>query len=161
MDAQQIFGTQVLLSTVLYVLIAIWYVAPRLAQLPLEDALQPLVALHATRHIGLVFLVPNVVGSSVPRAFAGPAAYGDLLAGLLALLALIALHQRWPIALPVTWILNIEGLIDLLYAMFTGVRLQVEIGAAYYIPTVIVPALVVSHLLMLAMLVRGRRERPA
>jgi hypothetical protein len=161
MDAQQIFGTQVLLSTVLYVLIAIWYVAPRLAHLPLEDALQPLVALHATRHFGLVFLVPTVVGTSVPRAFAAPAAYGDLLAGLLALLALIALHERWPIALAVTWILNIEGLIDLLYAMSTGVRLQVEIGAAYYIPTVIVPALVVSHLLMLVMLVRGRRGRPA
>ena len=64
----------VLLSTVLYVLIAIWYVAPRLAKLPLEDALQPLVALHATRHIGLVFLVPNVVGNSVPRAFAAAAA---------------------------------------------------------------------------------------
>jgi len=79
----------------------------------------------------------------------------------LALLALIALHQRWPIALAVTWILNIEGLIDLLYAMSTGVRLQVEIGAAYYIPTVIVPALVVSHLMMLVMLVRGRRGRPA
>jgi hypothetical protein len=45
--------------------------------------------------------------------------------------------------------------------MSTGVRLQVEIGAAYYIPIVIVLALVVSHLMMLAMLVRGRRARPA
>src|SRR2546427_820589 len=96
MTTLQIFGLQFLLSLVLYTLIARWHVAPRLAALPLASALSPLLFLHAFRHLGMVFLVPTVVGSSLPPAFAVPAAYGDLLAALLALLAIVALRSRWP-----------------------------------------------------------------
>jgi len=38
--------------------------------------------------------------------------------------------------------------------MSTGVRLEVQIGAAYYIPIVVVPGLVVGHLRMFPMLLR-------
>ena len=37
MSAQQIFGLQFVLSLVLYGLLARWYVAPRLAPLPLAS----------------------------------------------------------------------------------------------------------------------------
>ena len=103
MKTQQIFGLQVLLSFVVSGLVAKWYVTPRLASLPRQAALQPLLVLHATRHMGMVFLVPTVVGSALPAAFAVPAAYGDLLAGLLALATLVALRARAPIALPLAW----------------------------------------------------------
>ena len=62
MNSQQIFGLQVLLSFLVYGLVAKWYVTPRLAPLPLETALQPLLVLHALRHMGMVFLVSTVVG---------------------------------------------------------------------------------------------------
>jgi hypothetical protein len=161
MDPQLIFLLQVALSTLLYALIGAWYAMPRLVALPLAAALQPLLLLHATRHLGMVFLVPNVVGEELPRAFAVPAAYGDLLAGLLALLSLVALRRGWGAALAIVWVLNVEGLVDLAYAMATGARLRVQLGAAYYIPTMIVPALVVTHVMMLALLLRARRSRPA
>ena len=70
MTTQQIFGLQVLLSFVLYTLVARWYVSPRLAALPVDRALQPLLVLHAARHMGLVFLVPTVVGPALPASFA-------------------------------------------------------------------------------------------
>src|SRR4029077_16604428 len=98
MTIQQIFGLQVLLSFVLFALIARWYVSPRLAALPVDRALQPLLVLHASRHRGLVFLVPTVVGGTLPPAFAAGAGYGDLLAGLLALAALVALRARVSVA---------------------------------------------------------------
>jgi hypothetical protein len=85
MGARAIFGLQVLLSLVGYALIARFYAAPRLAALPLPAALTPLLLLHAFRHVGMVFLVPAVVGTALPAAFAVRAAYGDLLAALLAL----------------------------------------------------------------------------
>ena len=72
MTAQQIFGLQVLLSFLVYGLVARWYVTPRLAPLPLHAALQPLLVLHATRYLGMVFLVPTVVGPALPAGFAGP-----------------------------------------------------------------------------------------
>lgn len=157
MDTFQIFGLQVVLSFVVWGLLAAWYVAPRLAPLPLEAALAPLIVPHAFRHAGMVFLVPTVVGPSLSPAFAVPAAYGDLLAGLLALLALIALRGRWAAALGLVWLFNVVGTLDLLYAVTTGVRLRVELGAAYYIPTFVVPALFVTHAMIFAMLVRRRR----
>ena len=150
---QTIFGLQVLLSFVVYGLVARWYVGPRLATLPLHAALQPLLVLHAFRHLGLVFLVPTVVGSALPASFAGPAAYGDLLAGLLALAAIVSLRARSELALPLAWLFNIVGLLDLVHAFYQGLTHDVQLGAAYFIPTFVVPALVVTHVMMLRMLV--------
>ena len=148
MTAQQIFGLQVLLSFLVYGLVARWYVMPRLAPRPLHAALQPLLVLHATRYLGMVFLVPTVVGPALPAGFAVPAAYGDLLA---------ALRARAPIALPLTWLLNVVGLLDLINAFYQGLRNDVQLGAAYFIPTFAVPALVITHLMIFRMLVRHPR----
>ena len=157
MNTQQIFGLQVLLSFVVYTFIARWYVGPRLAPLPIGQALQPLLALHAFRHLGMVFLVPTVVGGTLPPSFAVAAAYGDLLAGLLALAAIVALRAGAAIAIPLTWIFNVLGLLDLVNAFYQGLSHDVQLGAAYYIPTFIVPALVVTHVMIFRLL---RRHPP-
>jgi len=157
MNSQQIFGLQVLLSFLVYGLVAKWYVTPRLAPLPLETALQPLLVLHALRHLGMVFLVPTVVGPALPAPFAVPAAYGDLLAGLLALAAIVALRARSRIALPLTWMFNVIGLLDLVNAFYQGLANDVQLGAAYFIPTLVVPALVITHVMIFRMLVRHPR----
>ncbi len=156
MDSFQIFGLQFLLSLIVYGLIAKRYVAPRLAALPLHDALIPLLFLHAFRHVGLVFLVPAVVAPTLPRGFALFAAYGDLLAGLLALLAIVALRNRWPLALALTWLFNIEGTLDLLNALRHADAVP-SLGSAWYIPTMVVPALLVTHFMIFAMLVKPSR----
>jgi len=158
MDSLQIFGLQFLLSLILYGLIARWYVAPRLARLPLYEALIPLLFLHAFRHLGMVFLVPAVVEPTLPRAFAAPAAYGDLLAGLLALLAIVALRRGWGPALGLTWLANVAGTLDLAHAFFQGLRLDAgpHMGSAWYIPTFVVPALLVTHFIIFRLLLRHR-----
>jgi hypothetical protein len=157
MSAPQIFGLQFTMSMVVYGLIARWYVAPSLAALPLPRALTPLLFLHATRYLGMVFLVPTVVGGTLPPEFARPAAYGDLLAALLSLLAIVALRAGWSIALPLVWLFSVVGTLDLINALVQGNRLQVQLGAAYYIPTVAVPALLVTHVMIFAMLITRRR----
>jgi hypothetical protein len=161
MSPPQIFGLQFLMSLLVCGLIARWYVAPRLATLPRGAALTPLLLLHATRYLGLVFLVPAVVGAPLPREFAVPAAYGDLLAALLALLAIAALRARSAIAVGLVWLFNVVGSLDLLYALYQGNRLEVALGAAYYIPTVGVPALLVTHAMIFSMLVRRTRRGDA
>ncbi len=157
MDAQQIFGLQVLLSFVIYSLIAAWYVAPRLARLPLVAALPPLLFVHASRHLGMVFLVPTVVGAPLPARFSVPAAYGDLLSGLLALAAIVVLRAGWPVGIPLVWIFSVIGLPDLVNAFYQGLSANLQLGAAYYIPTFVVPALVVTHVLILRLLIRRPR----
>ncbi len=156
MNPQQIFGLQFVLSLFVGTLLARWYVWPSLRTQPARRALVPLLFIHATRYMGLVFLVPTVVPPGLPDTFAKPAAYGDLLTGILAILALLALRRDWPGALPLAWVVNIVGVIDLLNALFQGVRHSVSLGAAYYIPTVAVPVLLITHTMMFALL--GRRR---
>jgi hypothetical protein len=156
MTTQQIFGLQFVLSLVLGSLLARWYVAPRLARLPLASALMPLLFLHASRFLGLVFLVPSVAGGPLPPEFAVAAAYGDLLAAVLAFAAIAALRTGWAMAVPLIWLFNLEGTLDLINALAQGLRHNVQLGAAYYIPTVAVPALLVTHAMMFAMLLTRR-----
>lgn len=159
MDSFQIFGLQFLLSLIGYGLIAKWYVAPRLAALPLHDALIPLLLPHAFRHLGMVFLVPAVVAPTLTPAFALPAAYGDLLAGILALLTTLSLRARWAPAITLTWVANSVGTLDLLYAFYQGVSRGVgpHLGSAWYIPTFLVPILYVTHFMIFATLIKRRR----
>jgi hypothetical protein len=117
-----------------------------------------LLFLHAFRHVGLVFLVPTVVGATLPTPFAVPTAYGDLLTGLLALLAIVALRSGWGLAIGLAWVANVVGTLDLLYGFAQGIRLRVPLGAAYYIPIVVNPAMYVTHVMIFAMLVRGARR---
>jgi len=158
----EIFGLQFVGSLLVYVLIARWYVAPRLATMPLSAALQPLLLHHATRVLGMTLLVSAVVGPGVPRAFANQVAYGDLIAAVLALVSIAALRARASYAIPFVWIFNIEGFVDLLNALTQGIRLNVAsapLGAAWYIPTYAVPALVVTHIMMFSMLLKRKPGR--
>ncbi len=99
----------------------------------------------------------GVTAQELDPRFANPAAYGDLLAALLALLAIVALRRDWRAAIPLVWIFNVEGTLDLLNAVVQGLRYTEDgmLGATYFIPTVVVPALLVSHVMVFVILLRG------
>jgi hypothetical protein len=53
-------------------------------------------------------------------AFVVPAAYGDLILAILAVIATLALYDgRWW-AIPVVWLFNVWGALDLLFAFYRG-----------------------------------------
>ncbi len=156
MDTLAIFGLQFVLSLVVWGLIAKWLVAPWLETKSPHNALFWLTLPHAFRYMGMVFLVPGVVARPLPGAFAIPAAYGDLVTGLLALLALIALRTGWARALALVWLFNIVGTVDLLNALRQA-SVVPDFGAAWYIPTLFVPLLLVTHVMIFARLLRGGR----
>jgi hypothetical protein len=150
MPPQLIFGISVLLAFVVWGLIGARYLWPALRDRPRTEALRPVLLLHAFRFVGLAFLVPGVVSPGLPAGFAQPAAYGDLATSLLALLAIASLGSQ--AGTIIIWVFNIVGTVDLLYAFYQGDRLGVGIapglqGAAYFIPTVVVPLLLVTHFL--------------
>ena len=156
MDTLAIFGLQLVLSLIVYSLIAKWYVTPWLAEKPIHQALMPLIFPHALRHIGLTFFVPGVVAQPLPSFFANTVGYGDLISGLLALLALVALRGRWGLALPLVWLFNIVGTADLLNALRHADAVP-NFGATWYIPTFWVPVLLVTHVMIFARLLRRGR----
>jgi hypothetical protein len=158
MNIRALFGISVLMSVVSSIVFARYHLWPRLRNKDTQTAASLLVAPHLfLRFIGLSFLVPGVVSPSLPAAFALPAAYGDLGAGILAIIATIAISKRASWANAAVWIFNLWGGIDLLFAMYQGPRLQIEageFGAAFFIPTAIVPPLLVTHALIFKLLLR-------
>jgi hypothetical protein len=115
-----------------------------------------------------VVLLPQVMGGSLPLGFAAPAAYGNLLTAGLALLAAFMLRLRPGLALPFVWLFNLVGIIDLLYALYEAAMIGLpffHLGVAWLIPTLYVPLLLVSHVIVFWFLLRaapsaqGERER--
>ena len=156
-----LFGIQFTLSLAAYLLIAFWYVAPRLSKLPLETALVPLLWVHAFRTIGGTILAPGSVEAAVPMAFRVMIGYGDLATAFLALLALIALRARISGAIPLVWLCMIVGNLDTLNAIIQSVRYNVfnyTLGLNWVIVTIYVPALLVSSLLIFMQLLRPGRS---
>ena len=96
---QTLFGLSVAFSFVAWSLVARDFVWPALNDRSRADALRPLLILHSFRFVGLSFLIPGVVSPDLPVAFAAPAAYGDVVAMLLALLAFATLRSPFGVVL--------------------------------------------------------------
>ena len=146
-----LFGIQFTFSLVAYALIAWWYVAPRLFRLPREVALMPLVWIHAFRIVGGTILAPGAVDAAVPSDFRTMIGYGDMVTAVVALLALIALRRRMPVAIALVWLGLTVGLLDTVNAIIQSMRYSVftyGLGVNWVIVTMYVPALLVSSVLI-------------
>ncbi len=161
MTPAAIFSLQLLLGYVPWLLCFRAYLWPRVAAMEPLEAQRAIATLHAFRFFGLVFLLPGVVGPHLPAAFATSAAYGDLAAGVLAMLALFAIRVR-PLFWCFTIAFNIVGAADLLVDYYHGATLGLpalsgELGAAYAIPILFVPLLMITHGAAFLLMARAAR----
>jgi hypothetical protein len=142
---------------------AIFYVAARLYLLPLiprvrpQVILVPILLLHSTRHLGLIFLTRGGTFPGMPQQFAYPAAFGDLVTAILALAAIPLVLRSSAFAKPAVWVFNIFGTLDLLDAitLATIYNAPATMGPAYWIPAFWVPLLLVTHYVTFVVLRRG------
>ena len=147
-------------------LIARWYVWPAVKDRPPALALMPLLLYACLRVNGLMFVMPGLVSPDLPRAFAVPTAYGDLSAAVLALLALACVRSGNILGIPLVWLFNIVGFLDLVYANISTFKDHVDpvwLGVSYYLAVLNVPAMVVVHVMIFVYLLRWqpRRRRPS
>jgi hypothetical protein len=142
-----ILTVNLLFSTLVFWIAARLYVLPKLHELEPRRVLLPILLLHGLRHLGLMFLAPGATSPGVPPGFAYPAAFGDLIAAVLAVIAIPAVATRATIAKPLVWIFNIEGTADLMLAIaLANVYPAADyMGPAYWIPAFWVPGLLVTH----------------
>lgn len=160
MDPAMLFGFQVSVMLLVFALAARWYAAPVLAKRSFVDAMTVLLLVQATRVVGVTFVAPAVTDPLVPRLVSVPAAAGDSLTAVLALAALAALRRGWPASIALLWLVNVVGIVDLVYVTVAGVAIDFpsyRLGAAWFIPTVLGPAMIVTHALMIHLL-RARRR---
>jgi len=158
MSPVTIFNVQLVLGYVAWGLCYRVYIWPRLESMDQVEAQRAIATLHSFRFFGLVFAVPGVVGAHLPGSFASFAAYADLATGVLAMLALLTVRVR-----PLFWLFvvafNSVGAADLLLDYYHAVHADVpamagELGAAYAIPIIYVPVLMITHVAAFYLLVR-------
>jgi hypothetical protein len=159
MNDLQLFVACVAFSFGAWAFVCRTYIWPRLTDLSLPEAATPILVLHLFRFVGAAFMIQGVVSPTLPPGFAVPAAYGDLVAVLLAWLALLLRGK--PLFIAAVWSFNLWGTLDLLLAFFQGllgVGIQPSsLGAAFFIPTVYVPLLLCTHAMLFILLVRKRQ----
>jgi hypothetical protein len=156
---QLYFFVSIAFGFIAWGIVAAWYIWPELRLRPRAEALRPLLILHSFRFEGLAFLVPGVVSPDLPAAFAHSAAYGDIIAATLALLSLLSLQRGAGVI--VVWIFNLWGTVDLLNAFYQANNAGLEagqLGAMYFIPTFIVPLLLITHGLAFRILLQRENE---
>jgi len=145
-QTQLAFFVSIAFSLIAWGIVAARYIWPELRLRQRADALRPLLILHSFRFMGLAFLVPGVVSSDLPSAFAHSAAYGDIIAAILALLALISLPYASGVV--IAWIFSLWGTADLFNAFYQANHAGLmagQLGATYFIPTLIVPLLLITQ----------------
>jgi len=148
MPSPVLFGISVAFGLAAWGVVAWDYIWPALRERRSPENLRPILLLHAFRFLGLALVVPGVVSSELPTAFAQPVAYGDFITAILALLALATLRTRG--GKVVTWVFNIFGAADLLFAFYQGARISLPatqglLGAGYFILMAYVPLLLITH----------------
>jgi hypothetical protein len=144
-------------STLVFGIAARLYITPKLAPgVSPRGVLLPILLLHGLRHLGMMFLAPGGVYAGVPQAFAVPAAYGDLIAAILAVIAIPAVATGSTLAKPLVWIFNLEGSADLInaIALATIYAAAPFMGPAYWIPAFWVPGLLVTHFVTFQILLK-------
>jgi hypothetical protein len=158
MSPATIFQIHLVLGYVPWLLCFGAYLWPWLKSVEPVDAQRAIASLHSFRFFGLIFLVPGVVGAGLPSGFATFAAYGDFATGVLAILALLTTKIR-----PLFWLFvvafNLAGAIDILVDYYHGNQMGLaplagELGAAYAIPIIYVPLLMITHVAAFYLLLR-------
>jgi hypothetical protein len=138
------------------------YVLPRLKSMDRMDAQRVIATVHSFRFFGLVFILPGIVGANLPAGFATFAAYWDFATGILAILALLTFRIRPLFALFVVGF-NLVGTIDLVVDYYHAIQVGLpalagQLGAAYVIPILYVPALMITHITAFYLLIRPEQR---
>ncbi len=159
MQTQFAFFASIAFSLIAWGMVAARYIWPELRIRQRAEALRPLLILHNFRFLGLAFLVPGVVSPDLPPSFAHAAAYGDIIAAIFALLALLSLPSVSGVV--IAWIFNVWGTADLFNAFYQANHAGLmagQLGATYFIPTLIVPLLLITHGLGFRILLQRENE---
>lgn len=159
MNSVSIFWLQLISSLFVFSLVTAWYIWPNLKKLSLNSALIILLFVHVPRYIGMVLLVTGMVDPKLPREFLNGAAYGDLLEAVLALASIYALRSTWRFVVPLVWVTNTWGFLDLLNGVRGVLQLNVpsfSLSTAWYIYTFYAPAVLISHFLIFWVLIKSK-----
>ncbi len=159
MNSYAIFWFQILVGVGVFSLMAVWYVWPQLTKLPLNAALAPLLWVQVFRYVGMTLLVKGMIDPRLSHSLLKDGAYGDLIAATLALASILALRVKWRYAIPLVWVANTWGSLDVLNVLrgvITSHLPHYHLESIWYIYTFYAPLVVVSAVMIFVVLFKAR-----
>jgi hypothetical protein len=150
-----------LVSLLIYVAIAFWYVAPWLARRGRAEALTALLWLHVFRYVALQIFSAQHEGFPISMGGALEIVIGDVGGAMIAFAAIVLLRRRASAGLALCWLLVAETVIDTVLNIRGGVEenlMGAATGVIWMILVFFVPAIVVGVGLLVWQLVTRRHE---
>jgi hypothetical protein len=125
MDNFTIINLQALTGTVAIILGFRYWIQPKVSKLAIHEALLPFVFLNTFRYLGLSFMAKEQFYDGFPTEFLTTVGLLDFATAILAIISVIALKNKWSLAIPLVWLFNIVGFGDLITAFpqFFGLKL--------------------------------------
>lgn len=164
MEPFYVLGIQSTLSTITFALLVWWYLLPRLRSVPVHKAAAPLLWINVFRYAPLVLFAPGQVSDGISTSTRSLIAYGDTVAGLTALLALVLLRYRVRGAIAATWLFVGIGIADSLTGIVAAMRAHAylfPLGTSWFIVAFYVPLTMVSQLALAYWLIAKPRQDAA
>jgi hypothetical protein len=158
MSPKILFQIQLVLGYAAWLLCFSTYLLPKVKSMDRLAVQRAIATLHSFRFFGLVFILPGVVGPNLPVGFSAFSAYWDLATGVLAMLALLTFSIR-----PLFWVFivafNLVGTTDIVLDYYHAIQVDLpaqagQLGAAYAIPVLFVPLLMITHFAAFYLLLR-------
>lgn len=139
-----------------------WWIQPRLANLSLYDALLPFVFLNTFRYLGLSFMAKEQFYAGFPSEFLTTVGLWDMTTAIVAVIAAIALKTKWKFAIPLVWIFNLIGFLDLVTAFPQFFSLQLynhDLGFIWLMFVTYGLTTFLSHIYIFSRLIQHLRKK--
>jgi len=150
-----------LVTLIVFVAAARWYVIPWLGARPRADALIALLWVHVFRYVALQVFSAQHGGFPISDSGAMEIVLGDIAGAAMAFAAIVLLRRKSVIAIPLAWLLVAETAYDTVTNIHGGVRehlMGAASGVTWMILVFFVPAVVVSCVLLAWQLYARRGE---
>jgi hypothetical protein len=150
-----------LVTLVVFIVIARWYVAPWLAVRGRAEALIALLWIHVFRYVALQIFAAQREGFPISMGGALEIVIGDVGGAVIAFAAIVLLRQRAATGVILCWLLIAETATDTFLNIRGGVEehlMGAATGVTWMILVFFVPAIIVSMCLMAWQLVARRHQ---
>ncbi len=150
-----------LITLVIFITVARWYLAPWLAKRERADALIALLWINVFRYVALQIFAAQREGFPISSHGAIEIVIGDVAGAAIAFAAIVLLRQKAFAGVVLSWLLVIETSVDTFLNIRGGVeehRMGAAGGVTWMILVFFVPAVVVSVVMLAWQLVSRSRE---
>ena len=154
---------QVLLVALTVAVLTLFWTPTVFRRWTLDVDLRALVLIHATRFVGIYFLILHSQGE-LPYAFAVPGGWGDIAVATTAIAVSLVARSGAGRGAILAW--NVFGLLDILFVVATATRLGMADPHSMrallrlplsLLPTFLVPIIIATHVIIFARLRRAAR----